>query len=124
MTCYYLGFFVAGILLAQHKELLVNWVSILSKRVALMYLGVALLLYWYGTPAVMVLIQYGLKATTVKLIGYDWVCGVGALMLIILGLGFPHSVSFCYRKSRNFSEESRTAYTSSMVPSYTPCSFS
>ena len=88
MNCYYLGFFVAGILLAQHKELLVSWVFRLSKRVALVYLGVALFLYWYGTPAAMLAIKYGLKVTNVKLIGYEWVSGVGALMLIILGLGF------------------------------------
>jgi peptidoglycan/LPS O-acetylase OafA/YrhL len=63
---------------------------------------VALFLYWYGTLAAMLALKYGFKVADFKLIGYEWVSGLGALMLIILGLGFLPFSEFLLSKIPQF----------------------
>jgi peptidoglycan/LPS O-acetylase OafA/YrhL len=82
------GYFVIGILLARHKTKLITWASSLSKGTGAIYMAAALLVYWYGALTTQVIAKVLLKVHNPRLLGIDWVSGFGAVLLIVLSLGY------------------------------------
>lgn len=87
-NCHYAGFFVIGILLARYHTPLVERVSHLSNRVAWELMALCLLLYFYGALFAQVIAKVFFKVHSPGLIGFDWISGFGAVMMIVLGLAF------------------------------------
>ena len=82
------GYFVIGILLARYRTRLIAWAAGLSRGVGALYLAAALLVYWYGALTIQVIAKVLLHVHNPRLLGLDWACGIGAVLLIIMSLGY------------------------------------
>jgi peptidoglycan/LPS O-acetylase OafA/YrhL len=88
ITLHVMGFFIVGILLARYKDEVFAWASALSERRKIVYLSVALFVYWYSALLIQFLWQQADPNWNVRLLELDWAIVPGAIMILILSIGF------------------------------------
>ena len=88
ITLHVAGFYVVGILLARYKDEVFAWASALSERRKTAYLSVALFVYWYGALLIQFLWEHTVPNWNIRLVVLDWAIVPGAIMILILSIGF------------------------------------
>ena len=87
-TLHVASFFIAGILLARYKDDAFAWASALSERSKTVYLAVALFVYWWGAHLTQFFWTQADPSWNIRLVVLDWAIAPGAIMLLILSIGF------------------------------------
>jgi peptidoglycan/LPS O-acetylase OafA/YrhL len=88
ITLHVTGFFIVGILLARYKDEVFAWASALSEPKKVGYLSVALFTYWYSAILIQFLWQQAVPSWKIRLVILDWAIVPGALMILVLSMGF------------------------------------
>jgi len=87
LTLHATGYFIIGILLARYKDRLFSWAANLSTPMASGYLAAALVMYWWGSLVLQLIVKLALQHNP-RFLGFDMVIGLGAAMLMIFSVGF------------------------------------
>jgi peptidoglycan/LPS O-acetylase OafA/YrhL len=88
ITLHVAGFYIVGILLARYKDEVFAWASALSERRKTVYLSVALFVYWYGALLIQFIWEHTVPTWNIRLVVLDWAIVPGAIMILILSIGF------------------------------------
>ena len=88
ITLHVTGFFIVGILLARYRDAIFAWASALSERTKIVYLSFALFMYWYGAMFLQLLWKATFPNWNIRLTVLDWAIAPGAIMILILSVGF------------------------------------
>jgi peptidoglycan/LPS O-acetylase OafA/YrhL len=88
ITLHVAGFYIVGILLARYKDEVFAWASALSERRKTVYLSVALFVYWYGALLIQFIWEHTVPSWKIRLVVLDWAIVPGAIMILILSIGF------------------------------------
>ena len=87
LTLHAAAYIIIGILVARYKDQLVLWVAKLPRFLAIGYLSAALVMFWWGSLVVQLLVKLALHRNP-RFLGFDLIIGFGAAMVIILSIGF------------------------------------
>lgn len=88
ITLHVAGFYIVGILLARYKDEVFAWASALSVRRKTVYLALALFVYWYGALLIQFIWEHTVPNWNIRLVVLDWAIVPGAIMILILSMGF------------------------------------
>ncbi len=86
-TLHVMGFYIAGILFARYRSVLLGWAAALSTRKKAIYFTLALLVYWYG-QRIAELIWKNTTKTPVYGMELDWITALGSILLMALSIEF------------------------------------
>ena len=87
LTLHATAYVVIGILVARYKDQLTCWTARLPRRMAIGYLAAALVMFWWGSLVLQLLVKLALYRNP-RFIGFDLITGFGAAWVIILSTGF------------------------------------
>ncbi len=94
ITLHVAGFFIAGILLARYKDVLFGWASALSERRKLLYLCIALPVYWYSGMLLQLFWKHVVSSWNFRMEVYDWALACGSAMILLLSPTFKPLSNF------------------------------